>query len=854
MSSLRDRPSFDHEPPPEEALLQFMELHEDGGDSISPEEFCQRFPAEQRPAVLSACDQYLRTKRFLEPESIDSASSDELPEIPGFEVHKELGRGGMGVVFLAQQLSLNRKVALKLLPAHRIASERQITRFQREAEAAAKLSHPNIVNVLDFGQHRDLYFFAMEYVPGQSLSEYIREQRQQATFRKQGLQTRAGYIREVASITAKIADALHYAHTHRVIHRDVKPANILLTETGVPRLVDFGLAKDLDQATISAGIGFLGTPSYASPEQVSDIGKIDGRTDLYSLGVTLHEMLTLRTPHEQSSIAQIYQDILHRPPDSIRKIHPKVPRDLETICLKTLEKDPGKRYLTAGDFSADLQRFLNYESILARPPSPLRALWRSSIRHRGAAAVIFLLVALVAAGLFLQQWFRVREAIDSQFTALRAAFNSDGAQASDTELAGFRRNITQMLRDPRGLADEQVEELQGYDQVLNNLARDFRAQANARWREGQKPEKAEDSNAIWAPKPDFFWDQLHETYRRIAALDPSDAEAKERSDWRSSLPLVSIIGDASHRGARISVRSIDLQTGEVSAEKVPIGTLPLRDYPIATGYYRIVVEQEGLGYCEYSRFFEHRGDRIRVEAKLLPTAETVEDMVPVPAGPYISGCEDSDPSIPYRIRDLAGFYIDRYEVSVGQYVVFLDATGTPPPSKWGPDWRRKLPLWQNKPMFPASLDSAKAYAEWCGKRLPTTFEWEKAARGPDGHLYPWGNEVPSPGVRWAAVDFEAKNYLTSGIDNFFEQVWPVDRTDHRDQSVYGVWHLQGNVSEWTETMVFYPTEERTFTYTHNYMARGSYVRNNYSPSHGYAMMPNRLISTTGIRCVKSLDP
>ncbi|HEV2946038.1 MAG TPA: serine/threonine-protein kinase, partial [Gemmataceae bacterium] len=309
-----------------------------------------------------------------------------------FEIVRELGRGGMGIVYEARQVSLNRQVALKVLSGVLGLTAKAVQRFQREAEAAAKLHHTNIVPVYATGEEDGTHFYAMELIDGPSLDHVIRQLRpaslpgeasrspeleatgpyvgesgSTSTLGASSLSSDGHYFDTVARMIAEVADALEYAHQQGVIHRDIKPSNLLLSPNARLSINDFGLARMLEQPGMTMTGEFVGTPAYMSPEQIT-AGRtlLDHRTDIYSLGATLYELLTLHPPFTGERRDQVLTQILHKEPKAPRKMNPKVPVDLETICLKAMEKDPDGRYQTAGKLAEDLRHFVNRFAIKAR--------------------------------------------------------------------------------------------------------------------------------------------------------------------------------------------------------------------------------------------------------------------------------------------------------------------------------------------------------------------------------------------------------------------------------------------------------------------------------------------------------
>jgi serine/threonine protein kinase len=297
------------------------------------------------------------------------AGSMDLPVVPGYEVLEELGRGGMGVVYRARQASLKRVVALKLIRDGALAGPEQRARFRVEAEAAARMQHANIVAIHEIGEHQGRPYFAMEFVEGSSLDRQLAGQPQSA--------------RGAAELLRTLALAIQHAHTQNIVHRDLKPANILLTTDGVPKITDFGLAKRLDTestALTQEGV-VVGTASYMAPEQAAgQVREIGPTTDVYALGALLYEVLTARPPFLADSWQQAIEQVLHDEPEPPARLSPEVPAELETICLKCLEKEPARRYASAAELAEDLSRFLEGKAVAAVPLSAMERLARLAAR------------------------------------------------------------------------------------------------------------------------------------------------------------------------------------------------------------------------------------------------------------------------------------------------------------------------------------------------------------------------------------------------------------------------------------------------------------------------------------------
>jgi serine/threonine protein kinase len=397
------------------------------GERIDTTEYLMRYPA-LAPEL----------KRFFDTRAGGEREAGFGPGavIDDYRIVRELGRGGMGVVYEAEQVSLQRTVALKVVTPAALRSKAAYERFRREANAVGRLSHPRIVSVHGYGESGGVCYLAMEYVPGLNLAEiidrlktarvhgrrYVRvsgadlEQDLASGSRARRLTGTPHHeadraegivvdLRNYASLAASFAldaaEALAHAHAQGVVHRDVKPSNLILErESGRIKLSDFGLAKGSEDGSITGSGDFLGSPAYVSPEQASSRrGRIDARSDVYGLGVTLYELLTLVQPFAGKDVAQVLKAILTVEPEPPSRIDPRVPRDLETIVMKTLEKDPASRYQSADELADDLRRFLNFEAISARPVARRTRLLRAMRRHKSGLSLSALgLIVLALSG------------------------------------------------------------------------------------------------------------------------------------------------------------------------------------------------------------------------------------------------------------------------------------------------------------------------------------------------------------------------------------------------------------------------------------------------------------------------
>src|SRR5437870_2144766 len=289
-----------------------------------------------------------------EDESFESSQVAMPTDFEDYELLKEIGRGGQGVVYRARQKSLNRTVALKVIGVGHWATEAHLKRFRLEAEAAASLNHPSIVPIHEIRERHDCCYFSMNLVEGGQLDEVVKRQ--------------AISIRRAVELIAKLARTVHYAHEHGILHRDIKPGNVLLDKEGEPHLTDFGLARLVEtESIVTRTTDVLGTPSYMAPEQAHGNNvEVNAAADIYGLGAILYHLLTGSPPFVGKSTYETVRLLLETEPRQPRLMNPKVDRDLSTICLKCLEKDPQRRYSSALALAQDLERWLRHEPIQAR--------------------------------------------------------------------------------------------------------------------------------------------------------------------------------------------------------------------------------------------------------------------------------------------------------------------------------------------------------------------------------------------------------------------------------------------------------------------------------------------------------
>lgn len=398
---------------------------------------------------------------------------DSLTYIGEYRVLGEIARGGMGVVFKAKQETLGRTVALKMILAGRLASSVEVERFRREARAAAALKHPNIVGVHEISVHDGHHYFTMDYIESESLSHRLRK----------------GSLapRQAAELLDVLARATHYAHGQGVLHRDLKPANILIDLNGHPHITDFGLAKPIaevgesTQEEITTSGQIIGTPSYMAPEQAAAKHQlVSVASDVYSLGAILYACLSGRAPFVAESTVETLRQVVHDDPLPTRVLNPRVPKDLETICLKCLSKEPRHRYYTAEELADDLSRFLEGRPVMARPVNAMVKTWRMARRNPWAAAAISLLalIAVVSPPVAIHQFWQSKELaakadritnqidqisglLSAKEEMLQRAITAEGNATESAKLAQ-----TEALRNRRLLYVSDMQRMDGlYDQA-----------------------------------------------------------------------------------------------------------------------------------------------------------------------------------------------------------------------------------------------------------------------------------------------------------------------------------------------------------------------------------------------------
>lgn len=420
----------------EQAMELYLE-HLESGNPMDRQDFLGRFPdiAEQLEGQLEA----LEFLHLAAPQLSDTANAaadplEECTTLGDFRLRQPIGRGGMGIVYEAEQLSLGRRVAVKVLPFAAMLDAKRLKRFQNEARSAATLEHPHIVPIHFVGKERGVHFYAMQLIDGRSLAEVIHAMRaardgtNASSLESQILShpsqtstsaSRREFYSSVARLGAQAAEALQNAHEQGIVHRDVKPGNLLVDGAGKLWVTDFGLARLESHESITAGADVLGTLAYMSPEQLHDPLAIDLRTDIYSLGATLYELLTLERAFCRPGPADRQHTFVQTDVPPLRRFAPGIPLDLQTIVLKAMAQEPAERYGTAAELAQDLRNFTIGASIRARPPSSLEKLSRWARRHpklvmlSGLVCLLLCLIMGISTALVWQANSRTQAALQS---------------------------------------------------------------------------------------------------------------------------------------------------------------------------------------------------------------------------------------------------------------------------------------------------------------------------------------------------------------------------------------------------------------------------------------------------------
>jgi eukaryotic-like serine/threonine-protein kinase len=428
-----------------------------------------------------------------------NAAASAARQIGEYRIVREIGRGGMGIVYEAHQQSLNRQVALKILPFAAVLDQRQIARFRNEAQAAAQLHHPHIVPVFAVGQEQGVYYYAMQYIDGQSLEQAIadlrasRKERAANSTRANGTANgstttlqfqlsskdesrrsieRADIFRTIARLGRESAEALQHAHEHGIVHRDVKPSNLMIDREGKVWVTDFGLARIQSDRGVTLTGDVVGTLRYMSPEQASGSALVDAQSDVYSLGVTLYELLTQAQAHPGDERQVLLHQIINEEPIAPRKINPAVPVDLETIVLGAMAKSRHERYGSAQALADDLQRFLDGKPTLARRPSLVDRMGKWARRHRSLVAVAAASLVFVSIVSAVGMVMLAREQAKTSAALAEAKSNGQSAQENFERAERYFRQARSAVDQLGARLSDRLGEIPGAEAVRRDMLLD----------------------------------------------------------------------------------------------------------------------------------------------------------------------------------------------------------------------------------------------------------------------------------------------------------------------------------------------------------------------------------------------
>jgi serine/threonine protein kinase/formylglycine-generating enzyme required for sulfatase activity len=781
---------------------------------------------------------------------------------------RELGRGGMGTVLLARQRFPDRSVALKLLQAGGAGTgeDKLIERFCREAQSLARLDHPGIVRILETGVFEKTPCIAMEYIPGCDLAVILSLLRQNArsgdrldtdlfslvtspgkphedgedSFPAPGGLSRS-YVESACQLALQVAEALDHAHRHHVVHRDLKPSNVMVRPDQRVILTDFGLARAMAPFSSALTQTFAGTYLYAAPEQLrKGSSGADPATDVYALGLTLYELFTLQRPFAGRGVAaRIDHD-----PTPLRAHVPSLPRDLETIVLTAIDRVPQNRYASTNDLANDLRRFLDYQTILARPPGWSRRLKSFARRHRELVAGSF--AAALLALVFLV-WFAVRDhqLLDARRREIEA--RAETTQASAVAYATLTEQQVAMRRD-LALREQQdlrsggifsSEELVRWSDLQGQLTAagtqlesDLKDLLGIETRgdlHSEEVSRAAQGAAYRALLEQAEWSDLKVARWYEQLLDQALADSSAHPRARISL-------DSSPAGASLRVFEVVESGDELRPDSSPLlqGSLPLAGHALSRGNYLFEITLEGHFPVRLHVLLESREasqEDLNLGTLELPARDELpqdvaEKVVYIPPGnAWIGADPPSRLCGPRRQVFVPGFFCKIHPVTMGEYEEFLDALQE---ELWESGLGQEAVEAQLRQLYPPtslllehlstvirdphqrfsekaaaipilgiSLQAAQRYCEWMTDqiawqvRVPSNSEWEKACRGVDGRLYSWGNRY--------RPDF-------AKIQSQRNSPWSVHEPT-QDVSIYGVRDLIGNQREWTCTQIRRGKEE-----------------------------------------------
>jgi formylglycine-generating enzyme required for sulfatase activity/tRNA A-37 threonylcarbamoyl transferase component Bud32 len=769
-----------------------------------------------------------------------------LPEEGGrfgpYRVLRELGRGSQGTVFLAEDTRLSRRVALKILPAYRSGGRDRSERFAREAELASRLDHPGLCAVYERGTAGRTAFLAMRYVEGETLSAHLARARRLADFDGRSRAIRLGAdatgseraaIDAVLVLFEKVANALHAAHEANLIHRDVKPGNIVVDRHGEPVLLDFGLARDVDSEVLTLTGDLVGTPAYMSPEQLAAQRiELDRRTDVFSLGATLYECLTLHRPFEAPTRNELYQKILATDPGSPRRFNHEINGDLEVVLLTALDKDRNRRYQTADKFAAELQRVRRHQPILARPAGPILRLRRWAQRNTAVAISLTLVLLALTTGLTFSLYYQARfqqarlafERL-SDFTELTTARREAAGlrpawpaqiAAMETWLRRYGRPLRQRLAEHQRSLEElraralpYTVEMRSRDQTDHPLARELHSLREELETFELGAAKAENElvrNSLSARAAACRQD-IARSQAELARLHVyTFADRNEQTAHDELTRLVDELAPFTGPRGMYTRIEADLEWAQ-NVERRSIGDYQpqwrqAQDAIRAASVYgnRQLAPQPGLlplglnkqGFQEFAHL---RSGKIPARdpqtGALLVDGETGIVFVLVPAKTFTMG-RGLRTRRPYEWAphevEIDWFFLSKYELSQGQWQRLAGNAATAHDLMVGGVWQQP-----EYPVQHVSWDECAELLHDHGLQLPTEAQWERAALTTLSTLPALAFTRQLLGNFRDHSHAEAFGVRGPRFDDEYALTAPVDKFQPND---LGIFNMFGNVAEW----------------------------------------------------------
>jgi formylglycine-generating enzyme required for sulfatase activity/tRNA A-37 threonylcarbamoyl transferase component Bud32 len=708
-----------------------------------------------------------------------------------YEILEEIGRGGFATVYKARDPDLDQVVAVKVLRGDYADRPDMVQRFLNEARKAVKLKQRGIVRIYTVGEDDGVPYIAMEYLPGGTLAGRLHGEPLP--------------LDAAIAVVEQVAAALDHAHKRGLVHRDVKPANVLFDDEGHAVLVDFGLVKSLAESGMTVEGTSLGTPTYMAPEQAGPNAEVDGRADVYALGVVAYEMLAGRVPFEAETPLSVLHAHVHDAPPDPCALNQALDKDVAAAVLKALEKAPADRYQTAGAFARELRRAWEAAQEAAQVKATLAGLYAQAQEVMKAERW----------GVVVNLCVEMRD-LDPDYRdvgtllALAASRLAEEEQKRQQERELGEQYAAALALLEKEAYTEAVEALE----KIEAQAPDFRDVGKELERARAGLEKARLYQAALAKLADGRHDEACDGLLALLKRDPNHAKALARlleategvlaqlRDARTELEKVGSENEVLR--ARVTELEAKLKKAQTALKKLEPEARRLRS-ALKTArshvdtYDSLLLAMEDhdqdqvLALAEKLAQAKRPGAsrllaRLQAGTKEPELAEPLvgpqgdlwispkdgKEMVRVPAGAFLYGDEKKEIELPE-------FWIDKTPVTNAEYARFVAATGHKPPQHW----KGKTPPKEiaDHPVTYVSWHDAVAYAGWAGKRLPTEEEWEKAARGTDGREYPWGDQAPAPEL----CSFGGNEGGTT----------PVGKYSPQGNSPYGCVDMAGNVWEWT---------------------------------------------------------